>query len=169
MQSADNLKWTPISCRENFMVLSMSWSCIVAALVHIWGCQWGSMSSWWQSWEHIWGGREIISESRLTPSKVWLCVWGKVLLFFVLLVPVCVSSYSALVAKCSRLTDQICLFGKISLVRKNECLKLKVQILHMTKVLWVQRQVTASTCHILASILVTSLFIYTKNNVMTIN
>lgn len=46
--------------------------------LHISGCQGGSLSSCWQSWDHIWGGRQIISESQ----RVYLCVWGRTLLFY---------------------------------------------------------------------------------------
>lgn len=49
--------------REKFMVGSKSWGCIMFALVYISWSHWGSLSSFWQTWYHIRGNREIISES----------------------------------------------------------------------------------------------------------
>lgn len=33
-----------------------------------------------EAWKHIWGGKEIISESRSIQSSVYLTVWGKIVL-----------------------------------------------------------------------------------------
>lgn len=54
------------SSREDFMVWSRRWSCFMTTFLHISGCQRGSLSSCWQSWEHISGSGQIISESWLT-------------------------------------------------------------------------------------------------------
>lgn len=56
------------SSRENFMVWSRTWSCIMTTFVHISGGQWSSVSS---SWQNIWGGRETFSDSWLTWSR-WM-------------------------------------------------------------------------------------------------
>lgn len=51
--------------RENFIVWSRSWRCIMIAFVHILKCQLSSLSSCWKNWNHIWRSRETISKSQL--------------------------------------------------------------------------------------------------------
>lgn len=77
------LQFSQERSRENFLVWSRSWSCIATTFVHIKGCQWGNLSFCWQIWNHIWEDIEIILESWLTWSSISLCVWDKLVGFYI--------------------------------------------------------------------------------------
>lgn len=58
---------------ENLLQKQILWLNPQNAFLHISGCQCGSFSSGWQSWDHIWGGRGITPEQSLA-------VWGSIII-----------------------------------------------------------------------------------------
>lgn len=69
-----------LSSRESFMNWSRGWSFITYFRMSVEQFELALLLRSERT-SHIWRGREIISESRLT-SSTWLCVWGKIVFYY---------------------------------------------------------------------------------------